>query len=60
MKSIRQNEGRFTGSTEELILELGLCIVILWLLACIATAWHAPHHCLGMLKAVGYHAIGGR
>jgi uncharacterized membrane protein len=60
VKSIRRNNGVFAGSVEELILRIGLYLVILWLVVCIVAAWHAPHHCVGALKAVGYHALGGR
>lgn len=60
MKNIRQNDGRFAGSVEESVLRLGGCIVILWLVVCNVLARYAPSYCIGILKAVGYHSLGGR
>ena len=60
MRNIRQNKGVFAGTVEDLVLRIGLYTVMLWLVACVAAAWYAPGHCLGMLRAAGYQTLGGR
>lgn len=60
MKTIRENERRFTGTIEELILRTGLGVVIVWLASCLVTARYAPDVCTGIFKQTGFHAMGGR